>query len=197
MSSKLLSSPMRSRRNGDSVDHALAERRQAVALDRVDAALRDDIGALPIVAAVEHDHHLAGLDVPAGLIGVAVLRRDSRNHSTSIGAPMSSTWQAGALAHGRMAAVAADDQGGADLEFAVRVSWRARRRRGRLPRSGRWPRSACADGSRIALGLRSARKSRKSHCGISATNLQCAGRWLKSTIGMRSAPIWNVRCDTS
>ena len=32
-------------------------------LDLVDAALRDHVGALPVVAAIEHHHHLAGLDV--------------------------------------------------------------------------------------------------------------------------------------
>ena len=43
------------------------------------------------------------------------------------------------------------------------------------------PRPACAGRSRERLP-RSARKLRKSHCGINAMNLQCVGRWPKSTI---------------
>ena len=59
-------------------------------------------------------------------------------------------FETGALAHRRMAAVAADDEIGADLERARPACRRARRRRGRRPRSDRSPRRCI---SRWKLGI--------------------------------------------
>src|SRR5450631_2376716 len=50
--------------------HAIAERRQAALLHRVDATLWNDEGALPIVTTVEHDHHAAGLDMAESFRGI-------------------------------------------------------------------------------------------------------------------------------
>ena len=47
-------------------------------------------------------------------------------------------------------------------------------------------RLACAGGSAGSAARCSARKSRKSHCGMKAMNLQCVGRWLKSATVSRS-----------
>ena len=137
------------------------------------------IGALPIVAAIEHDEHRAGLEAAAGLLGVAGLSATAGTRARPSARRILDR-EPGALAHGGVAAVAADREIGADLERRRPASWRARRRRGRPPRSGRSPPPACADGTSDSALPCSARKSRKSHCGISATNLQRVGRWLKS-----------------
>ena len=53
---------------------------------RLDPALRDDVGALPVVAAIEHHHDPARIEV-AESVALSLLLRDRRNQSTSIGAP--------------------------------------------------------------------------------------------------------------
>ena len=53
-------------------------------------SFRDHEGALPIVAAVEHDEDAAGIGMAESLGAIAGEPR-SRIHSTSIGAPRSST----------------------------------------------------------------------------------------------------------
>ena len=51
-------------------------------------ALGDDVGALPVVAAIEHDEDSAGIETTKGLRGSSGFR-ERRIHKTSIGAPRS------------------------------------------------------------------------------------------------------------
>ena len=90
--------------------------------------------------------------------------------------------ETGALAQRRVAAVAADDEIGADLELAVRRLGAHTDDAAVRPRSDRSPPSSCAGRRPDSVLPCAARKSRKSHCGISATNLQCVGRWVKSAM---------------
>src|SRR5690242_12780477 len=97
----------------------LAKLRQAFALHPVDAALGNDIGALPVVAAVEHHHHLAGFDMAAGFLGVAGAPRNAE--------PEYVDWRADVLdrepcafAYGGMTTVAADHQRRLDFDVAGR-----------------------------------------------------------------------------
>ena len=188
-SSQLLISPSRSRRNGDMKATLSRKASSPSAFTASMPPLRDHIGALPIVGAVEHHHHAAGFHMAEGLRGVARAPRDAEPEHVHRRADVLDL-EAGARAHRRMPPVGADHEIGADLELALRRVWRARRRRARPPRSGRsLPCVMCRSKAGYVLPC-SARKSRKSHCGISAMNLQCVGRWLKSASAMVVSPTW-------
>ena len=151
-------------------------------------ALGNDVTALPVVAAVEHHHELApAIDsAPSGVADRWAFAM--RIHSTSIGAPRSRTSSRPVRAPsscGRRRR----RQDRRDSPAARAASSRARRRRGRLPRSGPSPPSASADGTRDSACACSARKFRKSHCGMKAMNLQCVGRCEKSATVTSGSPI--------
>src|ERR1700722_4237922 len=57
---------------------ALAERLDAGRLHLLDAALWNDIGALPVIAAVEHHQERTGLDMAEGFGVVAPFARDAK-----------------------------------------------------------------------------------------------------------------------
>ena len=57
------------------VEDPPAERIKSFRLDFFDAALRNDIGALPVIAAIEHDHQLAGFDVAERVGGIVRFAR--------------------------------------------------------------------------------------------------------------------------
>ena len=102
-----------------------------------------------------------------------------RIQSTSIGAPSSFDLQARALAHGRMPPIGADDQLGANLQAPLGVcALHAGDAPVLLDQIGHLGLHA-----QLKPGISaacSARKLRKSHCGINAMNLQCVGRCVKS-----------------
>ena len=96
-----------------------AEGFEALRLHALDPALRDDIGALPVVAAIQHDHQSAGFEMAKGVRAVALLARQAEPqhiHRRAIVVALKSR----SLAHGRMAPVAADHEISADGERSVR-----------------------------------------------------------------------------
>ena len=105
---------------------ACAEGRQPAAAQLGEAAFGDDEGALPIIAAVEHDEQAPGLDAPKhrrtvlGLLGKA--------HPQHVhGRAEILDLETGDVAHRRVAAVGADHEIGAHVERAVRHFGRGRR----------------------------------------------------------------------
>jgi hypothetical protein len=66
---------------GRHFDDALTEGFEVLRLHALDPTLRNDIGALPVVAAIEHDHEPARFDMAEGVCAVAAVR-DMRNQST-------------------------------------------------------------------------------------------------------------------
>ena len=95
------------------------QRRQSPRLHGVILPLGDDIGALPVVAAIERHHHLAGVD--------------ARKHALAFVAPLAGAKpqhvhrradfldrEAGTFAHQRMAAVAGNREIGLDVDDAIR-----------------------------------------------------------------------------
>ena len=102
------------------------------------AALGDHVAALPVVAAVDHRRRSArGRSGPWSRPGSSG-RRDSRNHSTSIGAPRSSHRQARPCSRTiEWRPSAPTDEIGADLAAGRRASSPARRRPGPPRRSAR------------------------------------------------------------
>ena len=68
-----------------------ADRVDPAGLKGLRRALRNDEGALPIVAAVDHDEESAALDIAAQARPGPCPVLASRNQKTSIGAPRSST----------------------------------------------------------------------------------------------------------
>jgi hypothetical protein len=97
--------------------HLRAERIEPAALDLIEPALGDDEGALPIIAAVDHHEHVAGIEPSHAFLGIAgALRQPQPQHVH--GRAEIVCLQPRLLAHGRMASVGADDQIGAHLERA-------------------------------------------------------------------------------
>src|SRR4029077_16751871 len=90
----------------------LAEGVEPPRLHLFDAALGNDEGALPVVAAVEHHHHLAGFDVAESLGVVGRLARQAEPQHVHRRAVVVAL-QAGLFAHRGMPAVGADDAIGA------------------------------------------------------------------------------------
>ncbi len=90
-----------------------------MSLDLVGRALADHIGALPVVAAVEHHEHLAGVDAAERIGAVALPPRQPHPEHVYRCADVLDR-EAGALAHHRAAAVGADHEHRADFELTVR-----------------------------------------------------------------------------
>src|SRR5262249_51246511 len=97
----------------------LPERLQAAPADLVEAAFGDDVAALPVLAAVEQHQHLAAVEEPERLTGVALPPRQPQPEHVDRGAQVLDL-QAGPCADRRMPAVGADDEIRADLERAFR-----------------------------------------------------------------------------
>src|SRR6185437_16299377 len=85
------------------------------------AALRDDEGALPIVAAVDHHQDAAGVEAAQRLRQVAGLLGQAHPQDIDGRAEIIAL-EAGLVAHRRMASIGTDDEVGADLAPAA---WRA------------------------------------------------------------------------
>ena len=114
-SSQLADRPSGRRRNGAAP--ARAERVQPLRLDRVEAALSHHVGALEVVAAVEHHQHMAG-DRCVRAAFRSSARRGRRIQSTSIGAPMSWTSSPARSRTGECRPSAAIDEIGRNLDRA-------------------------------------------------------------------------------
>src|SRR5215472_4674379 len=96
----------------------LPQRGQAAVAYLVVAAFRNDEGALPILATVEHHKDAAGVD-PAERLS-RVVRTPRQPHPQHVHRrPEIDDIEAGSFAYGRVAAVGCNDQIGADLEFSV------------------------------------------------------------------------------
>ncbi len=117
-------------------DDRVAKRVEPLRLDLVGRALADHIGALPIVAAVDHHEHPPGGDAAERLGAVALPPRQPHPQHVHRRADVLDR-EAGALAHHRGAAVGPDHERRCGPRARRRASSRARRRCGRPPRSGR------------------------------------------------------------
>ena len=92
---------------------------EAARLDRIVLALGDDIGALPVVAAVESHHHLAGLDArkqPFLFVRTLAGTKPKYVHRRTDFLDI----EAGPLAHDRMTTIAGDGEIRMDLDRAFR-----------------------------------------------------------------------------
>ena len=147
-----------------------AERLEPARVHLIDAALRDDEGALPVVVAVQHDEDAAGVDAAERLPGIVrrlrqaqpqhVHRRADDRRPRNRRASRSVEWRPSAA----MISSASDLQRAVGTlrrhaDHAVALADQA----GRLG-------AASAAGRSDSASPRSARKSRKSHCGMKATN---------------------------
>ncbi len=101
------------------LDDPRAEGVQAFSFHALNPAFRNDVGALPIVAAVQHDHHLAGLDMAERVWAVLVLVRQTKPEHIHR-RPVVLALEASFLADDRMAPVAADHKVGANRQHPVR-----------------------------------------------------------------------------
>src|SRR5215469_8867877 len=102
----------------DKASDFFAQRGQAAAPYLVVAAFRNDEGALPILAAVEHYKDAAGIDPPERLS--RIVRMPRQPHPQHVHRrPEIDDVEAGSFAYGRVAAVGCNDQIGSDLEFSV------------------------------------------------------------------------------
>ena len=140
-----------------------------LALQRLGAALGNDEGALPVVAAIDGDDEVAGRHAGQRRCRSLPGSRPTRNQSTSIGAPTSSTARPAAARTVEWRPSQPIVQVGADLELALgRAAAHAGDAavgRGRRDRSTSARMRSENAGSFLAS---SARKSRNSHCGIIA-----------------------------
>ena len=120
-------------------------------------------------------------DRPAAARAASTARRSARREST--------TFKPGALAHDRVPSVGADHEIGPDLERPSGASPRTPAMR--PPSSISSVTSACIAQVKagIAAAPAAARKSRKSHCGISAMKWQRVGRCVKSASVNSVSPI--------
>ncbi len=95
-----------------------AERLQPACMHLVDATLRNDKRALPVVVAVQHDEDASGIDMAEDLSGIArMLRQPQPQHvhrCTAI-----DHLEAGGIAQRGMPAVTGDDKLGANVQRAI------------------------------------------------------------------------------
>ena len=97
-----------------------------------EAAFGDDEGALPIIAAVEHDEQAAGLDAAETACRPRALGEAHPQHVHRRAEILD--FEAGEVAHRRVAAIGADDEIGAHVERAVGHFGLDARYRSRCPR---------------------------------------------------------------
>ncbi len=129
-------------------------------------SLRDDIGALPVIAAVERHHHLAGVEPRKqvfALIGALAGAKPQHVHRRADVLDL----ETGALPHDRMPAVAADGEVGADFDdpSGVLAFTPMTASPDRIRSVASTSIITLSDGNRLPL---SRRKLRKSHCGMKA-----------------------------
>ena len=156
-----------------------AEGIQSARMHLVDAALWNDEGALPVVAAIQHDEDAAGIDVAERLSGIVrcfgqaqpqhvhrradIRRPRSRRHRAASSGGHRRRWSVG--------------RGSPDRRRGLRAVTPTMRSPSRIRPVASVLISRRNVGKRFAW---SARKSRKSHCGMKAMNFACVGRWEKS-----------------
>ena len=97
----------------------IAESRQAALLNLGIAALGNDIGALPIVFAVQHHQDATGVDTPQGLRRIVGPPRQPHPQHVHRRAEIVDG-EPGLPAHRRMAAIGADDEIGANGQMPLR-----------------------------------------------------------------------------
>ncbi len=154
---------------------AIAERRQSLGADFVERSLGDYIGALPVLAAIDHHQDPPGPGDEHRLVAVGRLARQAEPQDIHRRAERHHR-QPGARADDRGASVGGDDEIGAHLER----TFRRRRLHADHP-----PRFLDEPGH---LGAHLQREGGKSHCGIRAMNLQRVGKCVKSTTGAVRPP---------
>ena len=92
---------------------------KAIGLHAFNSPFRNDIGTLPVVAAIEHHHQPAGFDMAERIGFVAALVRYAKPehiHRRAVVVALKARF----LAHGRMTSVAADHQVSADGQRPIR-----------------------------------------------------------------------------
>src|SRR5260221_6863596 len=115
----------------------LAQGGEAALADLLEAALADDEGALPVIAAVEHHQDAAGVDAAQRLRrGVRVLGNTHPQHVDR--RAEIDDLEPRLLPQSRMAAIRADDEAGADVQRAAR-RWRGGTRHSAVLRQYGWP----------------------------------------------------------
>ena len=82
-------------------------------------AFANQITALPVIAAIEHDHHLAFRDVAEGLLAILLLSRQPKPQHIHRRAKFVDL-QASPLTHDRTASIATDRQVRANLQWSIR-----------------------------------------------------------------------------
>ena len=195
-SKSVIASSTRSGRETGDVFQPGAEFGKPVRLDGVEAALGNEIGALPVIGAIDHHKKLAALDPADQIHRIALLHRQAQPQHVE-GRAQILQLQAGLVAQGGMAAVGGDGETGLDLRYGRPARWRSRRRCARPGPANPWPRSPSEDGNWENALASPARKSRKSHCGIRAMNLQTVGRRREIADGEmlgRRSPDWRCGC---
>ena len=104
---------------GRDPDDVVPEAGEPALADRVEPALADHKGALPVIAAVEHHQHPAVIDPAGGLARIARAFREPHPQHVDRRAEIGDR-EPGALAHDRMPPVRADHEIGAHLDRAFR-----------------------------------------------------------------------------
>src|SRR5205823_11671879 len=97
-----------------------AKRVEATRGPHVVAVLADDKGALPVIAAVESHEQVAEIDKTAGLLRIVLPPRQAHPQHIHRRAEIGHR-ETRSLAHGRVTPVGADDEVGADLDWATRA----------------------------------------------------------------------------
>ena len=98
---------------------AISELGQAVRLDGVEAALGDQIGALPVIGAIDHHEQLAVPHLADQVGGIARQHRQAQPQHVERRAQVVDL-QAGLVAQGGMAAISGDGHAGLDLNVTAR-----------------------------------------------------------------------------
>src|SRR5262245_62724994 len=103
----------------EDVYHGAAEIIEPGLLDLIGGAFRDDVSALPIVVAVEHNQHPPAFDASYDSSGIAILARYAEPHDVHRRAQVLDA-EASALTQRRMPSIAADGQVSTDFDLTIR-----------------------------------------------------------------------------
>ena len=99
--------------------HSAPECLEAARVDRLDGSLRDDVAALPVLAAVDHDEDPADVEAPHGLCGIGGSPGEAEPQDVHRCAELQ-TMEEGLLPDHRGPAIGAHDQVRADRQWALR-----------------------------------------------------------------------------
>src|SRR6185437_9636121 len=99
--------------------HAVPKRLDAFVLYTLEATLRNDVGTLPVLAAVQHDQHRASVDMPENLSGIALLASEPKPKHVHRSAEVIAL-QSSLASQRRMPPVAADNQIGTHGQLTLR-----------------------------------------------------------------------------